>query len=259
MAKRPITIELYGKMLAAFRESPGDHHYAAKKAGCYWRTAKKGWDEGWPAYPWGESIKTVIAKENAKARDKMASIKEAQHVSRQRVLDDASARAGALSVDDIADRDRARRDAVDASVEEGQLVRAARINALQLLTTLSDIGKHAAELAHRFAHEIESVEMKPAQIVKLFKDFAQAAKAANEMAEMSIKMERLVLGEPTEIMGVLPMDMSVDDAVREIIEANAALTRAQGMGVIDVTPKNGDRSLKALSAPVGTESPAEPA
>lgn len=227
MARRPITPEIYAALVAAYRDSPGNHRLAASQAGVFWRTAKKGWEEGWPATLWAaKPIREVIAEEHAMARQTMVERDKAKDEALKRDLEEASRRAVELSIQPQAERDRVKQDAIEARAEEGTAVRLARSNAIGLLRTMGELVPAIKQLVVKTAAQMHlAVDMTPGSLVRLLREFAAAAKAVSEATEMALKMERLVLGEPTEILGLMAIDMSTDEAVREIMNAQEALFR----------------------------------
>jgi hypothetical protein len=241
--RRPITVEIYNKLLASYRQEPGNHHSAGTHAGVFWRTAKKGWEEGWPNYPWASRpIREAIAEEQALARQRLAEQEKVRDEIAKREMETALRRAAELSIQPQADRNRVREDSIEARKVEGQIVRIARDNVLQMLGMTGEAITAFRPLLSRLQAALlaPDLEVTPGGVVKLMRELAATMKAAAESADMVAKMERLILGEPTEIMGVLSIDMTAEEALSEILATSEAAQRVLSGRAIEVAPNEQD-------------------
>jgi len=66
--RRVITQEFYTSILQAFRKAPENYRAVAKALKIDWKTAKRGWEEGWPRFTWAPPIKDVIRQEQVQVR-----------------------------------------------------------------------------------------------------------------------------------------------------------------------------------------------
>ena len=213
MARRPVTRELYAKLLAGFRDAPGNATHAAKVADCDRRMAKRGWEMGWPVLPWAEPIRKVIDRERIEAQEKA----RAEEVERARQ---------AAKV-----RDDARSDALKTHDEEGRLVKVARVNVIQLLAASARIGPALQVLGERVKQAIEGNALSTTEAASLLRSLTTTATQTVRAGQMALELERLHRGDPTQIIGVQPVEMSTEDAVQEIEAAQQALARFKRRGL----------------------------
>lgn len=216
MARRPVTRELYAKLLAGFRDAPGNATHAARVADCERRMAKRGWEEGWPVYPWAEPIRKVVEREKLEAAEKA----RAEEVERAR-------QAAKL-------KDDARGDALEAHKQEGQLVKAARINVIVQLNALGRIGPSLQVLSEQIRQAIDTGQVPWDEASVLLRNLATAAAQVVRVGHTVLQIERLHRGEPTDILGITPVEMSNDEALQEIADAaeDAQRFRRKGLTVI---------------------------
>jgi hypothetical protein len=163
--------------------------------------------------PWAEPIRKVIEREQLAAQEKA----RAEEVERAR----QAARV----------KDDARSDAAKAHTEEGQLVKVARVNVIQLLAASARIGPALQVLAEQVRQSIESGEMEVREAGRLLRDLSAATGQSVRAGQIALELERLHRGDPTQILGIQPMEMTTDDAIREIEEAQAALDRFKRRGL----------------------------
>ncbi len=217
MAKRPVTRELYAKLVAGFTDAPGNATYAAKVAGCDRRMAKRGWELGWPLLTWAGPIRRVVEQAQLEAQEKA----RAEEVERAR----QAARV----------KDDARTDAMKTHEEEGRLVKVARVNVVQLLAASARIGPALQVLGERVKQAIEANELSATEAASLLRNLSATATQTVRAGQMALELERLHRGDPTQIIGVAPVEMSPEEAVREIEMAQADLARfkRRGLEVID--------------------------
>ncbi|HHH30691.1 MAG TPA: hypothetical protein ENK57_20435 [Polyangiaceae bacterium] len=232
MARRTAddTVKLHARLLDAFRvlqenatgPLTGGYAAAAKVAECDARTAKRGFVKGWPDYGL-DSIADIVAAEQAAARAAIqGELSEAAEASVAVVAKEKAA---------------ARADAIKARAEEGKLVRAARGNIVELLENGRELLAGYRKLAPRVSKLIAAIEKK---IDKLLAEESEttdigemldlvertaavlwrlstSARASTSAGMQALQMERLLLGQPTEIIGVTDLDaMDEDEAIAEL-------------------------------------------
>lgn len=224
--ERRITLEQWEIMLDSFRTlSPPGHGsitVAAEAAKVNRRTAVRAWDKGF-GYLGKPPIQEVILEEKAAARAAaldvtLAAAREQSQAQADRAYQEA---------------ERARQDAVKSRRQEGDMVRAQRGNLMALIgvsgSTLRGALKQAREIEKIIETGIDpadghklTLREKIDTLWKLSRIVAQTASSSAEV----IRMERLLLGEPTEIIGTLELgDLSEDQAIQEIREAQEAAER----------------------------------
>lgn len=224
MGRKAITPETYELLIKAFRDpaaQTGPHGVnmaaAARLAGVHVRTAERAYLEGWPRKGM-PSVQSVFVDEQLEARARLA--REAQ----ERV--EAAAR----------EREAARRHAVEARAAEGKMVELARTSASQALavsnTLLAGARKLAVTLKGKLEAEAAAQEpgMTSTQQLHLLSRVVTLADAVNRQARTAMLMERLHLGEPTEIVEHLDdrTDLSAEEVQLRIEAAQQALASVRG-------------------------------
>lgn len=215
MGRKVITPEQRAAMLAEFRKDPSGsfaaHRAAAEAAGVDRRTARRAWLTGWgPDRP---AMRDVIEKERVLARAELA----------RESLAERARMAPALAADDAA----------HARAQEAQLVRLARGNAIALLGVSAQSLRGALKLSERLREEVESPPagtppMSATRAARLLGLVAQTMHRAAVVGKLSMEMERIHLGEPTQVIGIqaVPASVSIDDAREELAAAERALALA---------------------------------
>ncbi|OHD23812.1 MAG: hypothetical protein A2Y38_17130 [Spirochaetes bacterium GWB1_59_5] len=233
--RRALTRQMFDKLVEAYREAPGQHKFAGRNAGVFHTTAKKAWDDGWPTFSWGTvPIKEIIRQEQTIARARAAEIDAARQEAAKRNAADAAVRGQELAVQVAVDREKVRQDAIKSRTEEAQAVRLARGNSISTMASLNRLLRSTGELVKGAEKRIsENKDMTPLQVVKFAKDVSQAVKQTAEATHTAMQMERLLLGDNNGAMNDLPIDMSPEEAANEIKAAQAALTRAEALGLLD--------------------------
>ena len=221
MARAKVDQEYYDKIVDAFRENPGVFIDVRQKTGVSRRTAKKAWDEGWPAkgFP---PVKQTLELEALQSRKERTEAMDAtiEALKKDKNIDEAATRA------------MARRDAIQARIEEGKMIKNARLSAIQLLESCKSIAASLADVAPKVATAIRSLDVtgmgtkELEGVVRLLWRLSSSTRAASSTAWDILRSERLLLGQPTDIIGVQDMDnMSETEAMTELEEAAKALER----------------------------------
>lgn len=261
--KLPITPAVYDALLSSYREHPANHNQAAVRAGCTWRTAKKAWENGWldKGLP---AIEAVIAEEKLQAQTKIRAEMAAKRAAEE------------------AEREGAYTQALEARKQEGQVVQLTRAQSLQNLAVAVQLAQAARVLAPAIKDfvDVEVTKMKawtayergvadgsinpndPSKVPP----FAKASMSAHsatlmiqrittlngqivQTARQAMEMERLHVGEPTNILGVMmnrrEMTMEeVEARMMAAVEAFEAFKRTGGAATLDAgldTPLIGER------------------
>ena len=221
MGARAITQEFYDALVDGYARHPGSGRAAARAAGCDPRTARRGWSVGWPKNGF-RPIAEVLAERQAAARAVVS-----QREQDARTADRDAAQELATT---------ARTDAVKETATDGQIARTAKHNALAALATGANLLQRGFKISKDLTSD-ELGKLTVMQRIKALKIIAEFNKEASVAADMAVKLERLILGEPGEISEerhvhefVQPKDMEAT-----ITRAQKALARAREHGVIDTT------------------------
>jgi hypothetical protein len=202
------------------------------------RTVKKAWELGfrYTSYPAAhQPIREIIEAEEVYAR---AQMQEAQKQTAIKEAELERARKAEVS-------EKARKDAVEARVQEAAMVRLGRSSSIGLLISLNKlaqgIGKMAESLdvsmreiskdtATGLPRKMGVVEMQ--RTAMLLNTLSSSVRQANEAAGKALEMERILLGEPTKIIGVQVESMTLAEASRTVRLAIEASERLKARGVI---------------------------
>ena len=215
MAGRVQSKDLYGRIVEAYREAPGNHSRAARVAGVDRRTSRDAWNKGWPRYPWAKPIKEALAEEHDSVLARAAA-------AERRAIEEARAEREAVST---ASR--------EAAVEEQRMVNVARkdvlavlINAAELAPAMRMLAKLALEQIQKLAKVVSSdkqVDFRMLQgAMDLVDKHARLVSKAAHAADAIVKLSRLERGEPGMMVGIRPGPGStIDDEAAVLSEADA--------------------------------------
>ena len=213
MSRRKITQDLYDALLTAYRERPNNHSNAARVAGCDRRMARRAWCEGGPSAPWAVPIRQAIELEQVEARSVRASSRTAEFLAAEEI------------------RERARRDAIEARGEEGQLVRLARRATLDLMAQTVQTIEAARAVTNRLHDSIlegATDSLSPGQCLALMDKLSKTAASAVSTGQAVMRMERLHMGEPEAIVSVDMGGVSTQDLGAELREIENTLKLIDG-------------------------------
>ena len=247
MPKRPVSKEQWEALVAAYRRAPGNANHASKSVpGVCYRLAKRAWDQGvsWADFPEArEPIRVLI--EGEQTRQRVALVR--QEASEEAIRQDAT------------------RDVAKTRFDEAQMVRLGRASTTALLASLTRIATGAAQVGDAVAEALKThgavkdehgnprVLTMPEvrNLISMLAKVGQTVKQVTEAAQGVIESERLVVGEPTQILGVVHRldDITQEEADRRMAAAMRALERAKSQGlfapsparVIDVKPVPSDK------------------
>ncbi len=222
--RRKITELAWEKLLESFRMDPepgtrGSFNRAGEAADLDYRTAQRAWERGWPRK---KPIRELVEVEKALAR---ASL-------RREVLAQRLEEATRLAVEDAA----------ESRAMAGKSVRMVNVAALNALSALHQEGIFLYErrLAVMMQHEDPANE-KAVAARAAFLDIAQIVRRLATAAHTGQEMERLMLGEPTTILGggiavhpVTPINASAQMLVEE---AQAVMRAAEEMRQLEAETK----------------------
>ncbi len=222
MGRRKITPEFYRALVDAFRETPANAAEAARAVrdstggSCDRRTAARAWELGWPKLEL-KPIAVYLDMEKIAARAKLAH-------------EDTQAALTAATSDEAVVREQARIDAINARTAEGRLVRTARANILELLESSEELLAGYRKLAPKVKKalaEMDAEELGLEKAARLLWRLAISSRAAVDAGMRVLQAERLLLGQPMEIIGVRDMDLDESDVLEELEEAAAMAARVR--------------------------------
>jgi hypothetical protein len=133
-----------------------------------------------------------------------------------------------------------RQDVIETRAEEGKMIKASRHNTIALMAVTSRLLETAIRKADQLEmimnNEVEGQEpITFEQHIKFINACANLTKQAAEAADKNIQMERILLGEPTEILGVSVKQMTMEEATQTMRSAQLAFEKAKARGIIPQT------------------------
>ena len=221
MAYRTIDREMYDKLIVAFREYGENYSKVARVVGVGPRTAKKAWSDGWPRRKF-KAIKDVVGDDQLAARSAIEQSQRLAISEREQMLEEA------------------RENAIKARKQEGQMTQMARGGAINVLAAALKLLKTTGPLVRELEDEIYTELGKPKEertlgigkMMEVLERIGRYTQQGSSLAEVSMRLERLYLGAPETIIGIQAEEMSPQQAMIELREAEAALARFDA-GVID--------------------------
>lgn len=231
MAGTPLSRDLYDRMVAAYRECPGNHSRAARAVGVDRRMTTRAWLKGWPRYAWARPVSAVLAEEHDTARSRLAAVEQRALAERQ------------------AERDKASVASVEARTEEEQLLRAARRDVLGVLVIAAELtpavrvlGRLVMEAITLLARQIQAGggELTPKQIgqfVEIVDRHARLVSKAVYAADAVLKLSRLERGEPGYLVGVRAD--ALDEQAEKLSEAEALAELRHGRDLLEEMLREG--------------------
>ena len=186
-----VTREFYDSLVIAFRETPGNASAASRRALCERRMAKRGWEKGWPQYPWARPIKLVLEEEIVSAQ--------------------AAARTAVIRAQEAQEEEReaARQESIEARKQEQQMLKAARGDVLAALVLAADLvgAMRVAVAAIKDQMKVDPATGKlpsisPAAAMGLLTRHATLVQKAVGAAEAVIQLSRLDRGAATINVGL---------------------------------------------------------
>jgi hypothetical protein len=223
---------LWDQLVAAFRDDPGNVKGTARRVGVTPKTAKRAWDKGYPTRgAWGlKSIKQLMSEEQSIAQSRLQHEQDAHELEEDRRALEAER-----------DREAMRQRAIDTLVQEGRLVVGTRV---AVMNALSAAIKQAEGLGHAMSKlggamiDIAMEEkLSPKQVAELtqyMRRYATTLRELTQAGQTAMEMERLYLGEPTQLIGVVQdLDtMPLEDLVKLSGYQDGVLQRAAERGLV---------------------------
>lgn len=224
MGRRAITQEVYENIVRAFHEvdkhgtaAVPEYTHAARLAGVDRKTAERAWSVGWPKKGM-PSVQSVMVEEQLAARARLQAEHATKIAQQQR------------------EREEARKQAVEARAQEGQVVQLARTSSLQALAISNQLLGGARKLAGIVRTTLEAEATKPPTeqmsaraLLDLMGRVTSMSESINRAAHAAMTMERLHLGQPTQIIEHVDDrdDLTMEEAMLRVQAAQQAIDTAQ--------------------------------
>ena len=211
--------DLHQRLLAAFREHPGDHTAVRRIIGVDARTARRGWERGWPGRNW-PAIKPIVEREQEERRARLAG------------------RAPAMLADAELQAER-----------EVMLARGSGVMALELLSVTRKLMPRMKMLAEQI-EQTKDLAPDPVGAMAVLGRFTRSVGRAVEVARAAIELERIRVGDPQRIE--LTVQHEQVDAAAVAAEARALLAdlaEVQSEDGANGAPQLGDSAASAKLQP----------
>lgn len=213
---RCITRDDYDALLHAYRKVPGNFSGASKATGCCRATCRRGWEIGWPR--WGfKPIKDVLAEEAAEVRRRLEEVAERERRAQERER----------RLKPLVDSEKDRLDAMARREQWAQTCKGARSNAQLMLLNINEMLKTAFSRAGEVKRLLTEAEFTPLQWLRVTRELTATGRMVTEALHLTLQTEHLALGQPTEILGLMPMEVTLEEAQVEIRAAQEALERVR--------------------------------
>lgn len=220
---RPITKDVYDKLIAFYREHPGQTDKAAKACGCSYNAAKRMWD-GPPKLlaPWAVPAQTLFAQ-------------EAAAVQRLAAEDAARARADA----DAKEEARLGRER-EAKQWDENIMRLARNDVMRGLGNAAKLVDGMDKLAERVGDQLKRgvdnkgnpLEIAPLAALQILQRYSQSVRSLADAASSLVAIERVRAGLPSQVIGHVDLtEITVEDAERELRILQDSVARAKRLGL----------------------------
>lgn len=241
-----VPLEVYERARAAYLEH-GSIAAVRKATGLSEAVAARLIDSGEPRLhlPSLRDCARAAAAEldrKAKAAEKATAHEEAAQLARTLDARAAAARRAREHEEKVLG------DAVESRKSEVRLVRSNRIAAQALASVNADLLRVSGKLAESLLADVESLKkLSPRERMGILRTVAGIVQRTAQASQASVNMERLLMGEPTAILGRADgtpstKDMTPEEAAQWLALANRAFERrAARQTVIDVAPVDAPR------------------
>ncbi len=247
---RADRVNVYQRLLEAFREYPGQTKVVAALVGTARETAKRAWEKGWPATaskPALPPIKDSIADENLATRAVLYE-KDAKDLASQRarkLLEDAAAQsrlmtekakneaAATLAAAEKQAKDRmaeilrkAKLDSAQAIADRAQMLNLGRKSAIAAVALPALVLQDVQEIAKLISKAIKEGQFKsPNQAIAAGHMLTRMVESSERALHNFIQAENLDAGRPTDILAVQAEDYSLEDTEKELRVLQRAIER----------------------------------
>lgn len=225
--------ETWDRLVEVYRDDPGNYTAAARLACVTRRTARRAYEVGYPDRPWGvKSIRILLMEDAELARGRTQLESDRAELEDERILLEAER-----------DREAARQHAVRAKQEEAVLVSGARAAVMRGLAAAIEAAPGVKAGMRRLGDELTRLaeggpvsDKERAFISAGARRFTSMLRDLCTAGQTAMEMERLYLGEPTQIIGVRDeLDtLPTADLVRMAGYSDAVLQRSAARGSVDL-------------------------
>lgn len=137
-----------------------------------------------------------------------------------------------------AEREKARQQAVEARTQEAQLVRLSRGAAIGTLGGTMRLMPALAKLADQLRAAVDAGQIPVDKAASTINTIARTVREATVAAQVVIELERLHVGAPQAIIGVMQHEVALDEAALAVEEFQAAIDRSRQLGIVQPTTIN---------------------
>ena len=248
MATPTITNQLYLDLLKTFRKQTNDHgkvsfRKAARECKTTPATATKAYKKGWDKLGMAP-VRDLIENDIRAAQAALADLAKEQNVAAASRLDQALMDEAIHREEEEA---KAREHARNVKTEEGRIVSLGRQAALANLASTVQASAAAAQLIKMWVPYIKAglhptkkdangnhVPLTYAEGMKFLKEVSRMSVHGATLSRITLELERIILGQPTEILGISPVNMTLEEAVNmQKAAAHAAQLIEQRAGVTE--------------------------
>jgi hypothetical protein len=265
MPQRTINNDTWQMLINAYRDRPGNATNAARLARVDWKTANRAWESGlhWMKQEtFRKPIRELLAEEQEQARARLAMAED----HKARTIAEETAKLEASRKEQIVAK--ANDDRADTRVQEAQLVRLCRGSTIGLAASLAKMSKGVVDLSDRLREVLETIgngydkDGNPRPLTPLeakaamgvIGRYATMVKQANEAAHDVVETERVLLGEPTAILGVKRIEeVTATEAEARLLAAQRAFERAKADGLFLDSPRE-----RVIDVGPAVETPVDP-
>ena len=190
-----------------------------------------------PASP-AEALEKMQAETNA-AREKEAAEQDARRAEveaqARREREELVRRRSEAETAEEAEREKARQQAVEARTQEAQLVRLSRGAAIGTLGGTMRLMPALAKLADQLRAAVDAGQIPVDKAASTINTIARTVREATVAAQVVIELERLHVGAPQAIIGVMQHEVALDEAAIAVEEFQAAIDRSRQLGIVQPT------------------------
>jgi hypothetical protein len=227
-----VTQDVWDKLLEAYREDPGNHSNAARHAVVQRRTARRAWELGYPDRPWGlKPIKDLLASEAELARSRLQLEADKEELEEDQI---------ALELE--RDREASRQHAIRSKEQEGRLIAAARAGSIMGLSAAIEIAPSLQRAMQKLGTALAAIAEDQGSLTAkdvanlsfVMRRYSSTLRELSQAGQIAMEMERLYLGEPSQIIGVTTdLDtMPLQELVKMAGYQDDVLKRAYDRGLI---------------------------
>jgi hypothetical protein len=185
-----------------------------------------------------EAVEQMQA-EQAATREKEAVEAEARRAEveaqARREREELVRRRSEAETAEDAEREKARQQAVEARTQEAQLVRLSRGAAIGTLGGTMRLMPALAKLADQLRAAVDAGQIPVDRAASTINTIARTVREATVAAQVVIELERLHVGAPQAIIGVMQHEVALDEAALAVEEFQQAIDRSRQLGIVQPT------------------------